>query len=106
MGTKVSSPHSILTMNNITQIYGYLLGTLDHLISAYCLEYDISKEEALKTYVIPLLSSEFQKRGSPILSEMEFEHISKSLKDIELHTDVKDILAEYTKAIRKIMYSN
>ena len=46
-------------MSDTTKIYSYLLGSLDHLISAYCLEYNINKEAALKYYIIPKLAKEF-----------------------------------------------
>jgi hypothetical protein len=90
-------------MSDTTKIYSYLLGSLDHLISAYCLEYNINKEAALKYYIIPKLAKEFKDRGSSILTEEQFDHISESLLDLKLHKGVQKVINDYTETIRKVM---
>ncbi len=95
-------------MNDTDKLYSYFFGTLDHLISTYCINYGIDKKTALADYIMPKLSFELKQRDYSILTETEFESIVVALKeDISASEEVETILNEYSDAIRKIMmYTN
>jgi len=84
-------------------IFDSLKGTLDHLISSESLTHQVSTDEALIDYVVPVLIDNLRDRGVPLLTMKDVDNLEQIVKDMKLENTVRSVLLEFINTLKGFM---
>lgn len=84
-------------------IFDSLKGTLDHLISSESLTHQVSVDEALCDYVVPVLINNLRDRGVPLLTMQDVNNLEQMVKDMKLENTVRSVLLEFIVTLKGFM---